>query len=151
MIPERARLPDRRPSHLEMLEVDGQVITACIGFDPKIGRPREVFLNGGREGSLLAAILADAAVAISVAVQHGVPGAALAKSVGRLPTGPVALSDLDQPQTEKLPASPIGAALDLVVFFEREDFGYGVKFGHLYFLPRRLYRQLPYQTHLGRA
>ncbi len=50
----------------------------------------------------------------------GVPGAALAKSVGRLPTGPVALSDLDQPQTEKLPASPIGAALDLVVFFERE-------------------------------
>ena len=41
------------------------------------------------------AILADAAVAISVAVQHGVPGAALAKSVGRLPTGPVALSDLD--------------------------------------------------------
>ncbi len=120
MTAKRACLPNCRPSHVETLEVAGPSFEACIGFDPKIGRPREVFLNGGREGSLLAAILADAAVAISVAVQHGVPAAALAKSVGRLPTGPVALSDLDQPQTEKLPASPIGAALDLVVFFERD-------------------------------
>ncbi len=91
---------------------------ATVGFDEH-GRPLEVFLTGAKEGSLLAAILADAAVAISVALQHGVPVAALAKSVGRLPAGPVAPSDLDQPQTEKLPASPIGAALDLLRRFEK--------------------------------
>ena len=45
--------------------------------------------------------------------------AALAKSAGRLPAGPVAPSDLDQPQTEKLPASPIGVALDFLQGFEK--------------------------------
>ncbi len=34
LTPARARLPNRRPSHLETLEVDGQTITACVGFDP---------------------------------------------------------------------------------------------------------------------
>ena len=101
----------------QTLEVASQVFNATVGFDNH-GRPREVFLTGAKEGSLLAAILADAAVAISVALQHGVPASALAKSVGRLPAGPVAPSDLDQPQTEKLPASPIGAALDLLQGFE---------------------------------
>ena len=42
-------------------------------------------MAAGKEGSLLNAMLADAAVAISVALQSGVPAAALAKSVGRLP------------------------------------------------------------------
>ncbi len=55
-----------------------------------------------REGSLLNAMLADAAVVISVALQSGVPAAALAKSTGRVP------------------ASPIAAALDLVSSFEQE-------------------------------
>ncbi len=119
MTAKRACLPNCRPSHVETLEVAGPSFEDCIGFDPKIGRPREVFLNGGREGSLLAAILADAAVAISVALQHNVPVAALAKSVGRLPAGPVAPSDLDQTQTEMVPASPIGAALDLLRGFEK--------------------------------
>ncbi len=50
MTPARSRLPNRQPSHLETLEVDGQVITACIGFDPATGRPYEVFLNGTKEG-----------------------------------------------------------------------------------------------------
>ena len=35
--PQRTHLPDRRPSHLETLEVGGQTITACIGFDPATG------------------------------------------------------------------------------------------------------------------
>ena len=32
--------PARRPSHIETLEVDGQVITACVGFDPVTNQPR---------------------------------------------------------------------------------------------------------------
>ena len=104
-------------SHIETLDVAGQAVVATVSFDGG-GRPREIFLSGGKQGSMLDAMLADAAVVVSVALQYGVPAAALAKSVGRVPAGPVAPSDLDQPQTEKLPASPIGAALDLVSSLE---------------------------------
>ncbi len=94
------------------------MFTACIGFDPKTGRPRELFLAAGKEGSLLNAMLADAAVVVSVALQHDVPAEALARSVGRLPAGMVTPADLDQAQAEKLPASPIGGALDMLQGFE---------------------------------
>ncbi len=116
----RTRLPNRRPAHTATLDVGGQTLTATVGFDPATGQPRELFLSGGKRGSSLDAILADAAVVISIALQNDIPAAALAKSIGRLPAGPVAPSDLDQPQTEKLPASPIGAALDLLRGFEAD-------------------------------
>ncbi len=119
MTPTRARLPNRRPSHAETLEVDGQIITACIGFDSATGSPRELFLRAGKEGSLLNSLLDDAAVTISVALQHGVSAEALAKSVGRLP-GNGAASLSNAPSTALLPASPIGVALDLITSFERE-------------------------------
>ena len=115
----RQRLPNRRPSHSETLEVGGQKVIATVGFDPETGHPRELFMATGKEGSMLNALLADAAVTISVALQRGVPAAALAKSVGRLPAGPVLPVDLDHAQSQKVPASPIGAALDLVSSFER--------------------------------
>ncbi len=120
MPPARQRLPNRRPSHTETLQVDGQAFTATVGFDPEYGSPRELFLTAGKEGSLLNAMLADAAVVVSIALQHGIPAAALAKSVGRLPAGPVTPADLEDPQPGRVPASPIGAALDLVSSFERE-------------------------------
>ncbi len=117
----RQRLPNRRPSHVETMEMAGQVFTACIGFDPETGAPRELFLNGGKEGSQFDAMLADAAVVISIALQHGVPAVALAKSIGRLPASPVTPADLEGPRPERVPASPIGAALDLVSSFEQKS------------------------------
>ncbi len=116
--PHRRRLPNRRPSHTETLEVAGQAFTATVGFDPKTDRPCEVFLTAGKEGSLINAMLADAAVVISVALQHGVSAQALAKSIGRLPEGPVTPADLDEGKPARIPASPIGAALDLLRSFE---------------------------------
>jgi hypothetical protein len=116
--PNRQRLPNRRPSHTETLEVGGQIFTGTVGFDPETGRPCELFLNAGKEGSLIGAMLADAAVAISVALQHGVSAQTLAKSIGRLPEAPQAPGGLDQGPPAKVPASPIGAALDLVRTFE---------------------------------
>jgi ribonucleoside-diphosphate reductase alpha chain len=53
-----------------------------------------------------------------VALQHGIPAEALAKSVGRLPVGTVAPEDLDGASERRVPASPIGAALDLVAQWE---------------------------------
>ena len=70
---------------------------------------------------MLNALLADAAVAISIALQHGIPAAALAKSIGRLPSGPVTPADLEGAVPARVPASPIGAALDLVSALERKS------------------------------
>ncbi len=114
----RQRLPNRRPSHTETLAVDGQSFEATVGFDPESGQPRELFLMAGKEGSMLNSLLADAAVVISIALQHGVPATALAKSIGRLPAGPVTPADLEGLRPSRVPASPIGAALDLLRSFE---------------------------------
>ena len=118
--PHRHRLPGRRPSLKQELQVGGQSFTVDIGFDPKTGCPRELFLVAGKEGSMLTALLADAAVVISVALQHGVPATALAKSMGRLPDLPVTPGDMGRP-SGALPASPVGAALDLLQGFEADD------------------------------
>ncbi len=118
MTATRTRLPNRRPAVTETLEVAGQCFEATIGFDPATGQPRELFLAGAKDGSALAAILDDAAVVISVALQHNVPAEALAKSVGRMPAGPVAPADLDRTPDQRVPASPIGAALDRVARWE---------------------------------
>jgi hypothetical protein len=62
-------------------------------------------------GSALDAIHGDAAVVISIALQHGIPATAPRKSVGRVP------ETLDGPAVRA--ASPIAAALDLVAEYER--------------------------------
>ncbi len=111
----RRRLPNRRDSRIETLEVAGQTFTACIGFGPETGQPREVFLNGGKEGSQFDAMLADAATVISVALQYSVPIAALAKSVGRFPNAATTSGSLDQLTASGLPTSALGAALDLLI------------------------------------
>ena len=114
----RKRLPNRRPAHTETLCVDGQASTATVGFGPESGQPRELFLTAGKEGSMLNALLADAAVVVSIALQHGIPAATLAKSIGRIPAGPVTPADLEGSQPGRVPASPIGAALDLLRSFD---------------------------------
>ena len=75
----------------------------------------------GLMGILINAMLADAAVVISVALQHGISAQALAKSVGRQSETPITPADLARDQSARLPASPIGAALDLLRSFERPE------------------------------
>ena len=127
MTPARARLPNRRDNRIETLEVAGQRVKVCIGLCPETGHPREVFLNGGKEGSQFDAMLADAATVISVALQYGVPIAALAKSVGRAPNASTMPGSLDQLNASNQPASPIGAALDLLRRLEPRIACKGVK------------------------
>ena len=92
--PQRHRLPNRRPSETRTLEVAGQTFEATVGFDPADGMPRELFLTGAKSGSSLDTLLGDVAVVVSVALQHGVPAAALAKSISRVPASPLAPTDL---------------------------------------------------------
>ncbi len=79
-----------------------------------------MFLSGAKDGTDLAAILDDASVVLSVALQFGIPATALARSVARLPAVPLAPPYLDRPSNgrERQPASVIGAALDLVKSLE---------------------------------
>ncbi len=115
--PSRKRLPNRRPAVTQDIEVGGHRFTASVGFDEH-DRPKEVFLRGAKDGTDLAAILDDA----SVALQFGIPAAALARSVARLPAVPLTPPYLDQPgdSREKQPASVIGAVLDFVQEFVPE-------------------------------
>lgn len=117
--PQRHVLPGRRPSITETIRVhrSGGEVTeyqATVGFELLNGRPREIFLTGAKDGSDMAAVLSDTAVALSVALQHGVTAAAMARSVSRLPAG----LDPDLPATE--PSSIVGAALDLIARCEAE-------------------------------
>ena len=123
MSPERQRLPNRRPSHIETLKAAGQTFTACVGFNPATGQAREIFLNGGKEGSQFDAILADAATIISVALQYGVPIAALARTVGRAPNAATMPGSIDQLKASSQPASAIGAALNLLIAHEPHSDG----------------------------
>jgi hypothetical protein len=111
----RLRLPNRRPCETTTISFrrsDGSIaeFQATAGFDP-VGRVREVFLSSGRPGSDNDALLNDAAVAISVSLQSGVPATAMAVSTGRT-TG-------DQP------VSAIGAALAWLAALELELQGEG--------------------------
>jgi len=85
-------------------------LTAAIGFD-ETERPAEVFLSGAKDGSGTAAILDDASVVISVALQHGILAKVLAKSISRQPDTMGRISA----------ASVIGAVLDLVAEFDNHD------------------------------
>ena len=107
LAPHRRRLPNRRNAITETLIIGNMTLTASIGLD-ETGRPAEVFLSGAKDGSGLAAILDDASVVISIALQHGIPAKALAKSISRAP---------DYAGVIKA-ASVIGAVLDLVTEYE---------------------------------
>ena len=113
--PARIRLPARRPALTHDLEVGDCRAMATIGFD-EANRPREVFLVGGKAGSDMARILDDAAVMISIALQHGISASVLAKSVSRQPAAPLLPSDLDEPDDGRgrPAATVIGVVLDLV-------------------------------------
>ena len=106
----RIRLPNRRSTITTDLVVGQHVMKASVGFDQS-GAPKEIFLTGVKDGSQLAAILDDTAVAISVALQWGVPARALSASISRSPAIPGAVPTA---------ASLIGAALDLIAEIELE-------------------------------
>lgn len=122
--PRRHRLPDRRPAVTRAVIVDGREVVVSIGYDPVTAQPAEVFLSGAKEGSAVQSLLDDATVVLSVALQHGVPAAALARSIARQPGRPLAPPYIDipaDPAQPRPPATIIGAALDALVAAEEES------------------------------
>lgn len=103
----RAKLPHRRPNVTRAAEWNGHRFSVTIGFDPRTGQPAEVFADTTKGGDMQAA-LADGCVVISLALQHGIAPADLAKSLGRVPV-------LWADEGAEAPASPLGAIVEAVL------------------------------------
>ncbi len=103
--PARRQLPNRRLSEIHEIEVAGQAYSVSFGFYEN-GSVGEIFLFGPKSGSTMAAVLSDAAILASLALQFGAPPGALARSMSRIPIDPWG--------TAREPASPVGAAMDLL-------------------------------------
>lgn len=85
----RVRLPDRRLVETRRIthRAGGgeRRFFVSVGYDPAApGIAREIFLDGGfRSGAELEAVLKDAAIAISLLLQHGVEPARLLEALAR--------------------------------------------------------------------
>ena len=99
----RTRLPDRRRNAIRDIAFGGQAFTVCVGYDDA-GRPLEVFADGQKTGSTMAAFIDDACIVISIALQHGIAPAALARSLSTVPVWENGVKG-------EGPASPVGAIL----------------------------------------
>jgi hypothetical protein len=96
---ERRRLPNRRRSSNFNFELDGLRFTATIGFFPD-GRIGELFLNNHKAGNQSDTNARDAAIILSIALQHGADINEIRKALCRGSRG------------EAL--GPVAAALDLI-------------------------------------
>ena len=85
----RRTLPQRRAAETFDLLFRNQTVTITAGFYSG-GELGEVFINVGKSGTDIASVARDAAVVISLALQHGVPVADLRHAVTRDSTGAAA-------------------------------------------------------------
>jgi hypothetical protein len=95
----RERLPARRASTVFDLELNGLHFTASFSRFPD-GRVAEIFLQNHKPGSQSDANARDAAVAASLALQHGCPLETLQRAVLRNKDGKA--------------STPLGAAIDFI-------------------------------------
>lgn len=93
----RHALPLRRASETCDFSHDGICYTLTVGLYDD-GRPGEIFIDGPKAGSGAQVNATDAAVILSIAMQHGVPVETLRAAVSRNAAGE--------------PTGPIGAVLD---------------------------------------
>jgi hypothetical protein len=111
----RNLLPNRRPCITLDTSWQGQPITVTVGYYPDTAQPGEVFadpiLPGSRHAQI-ADIIRDTCTGLSVAMQHGTPPAAMAKSLGTAPVWEIQGGEMVQAEA---PASPIGPILAAVM------------------------------------
>jgi hypothetical protein len=95
----RKRLPNRRACETQTFEHNGADFTMTAGRYSD-GRLGEIFMNAAHANSALDAIISDAAIAVSFALQHGADLESMRRAMKRNSAGHA--------------SSPIGAALDLI-------------------------------------
>lgn len=82
----RQILPQRRPAETFDLRHWGQNFTVTVGTYAD-GRVGEVFVDGAKTGADVQATASDAAVLLSLALQHGVPLETIRHAVTRSASG----------------------------------------------------------------
>ena len=85
----RRVLPQRRAAEIFDLRFWNQPFTVTVGFYAD-GTPGEVFIDGGKTGQDIQNIARDAAVVLSLALQHGIPIETIRHAVTRSGTGEAA-------------------------------------------------------------
>jgi hypothetical protein len=95
----RRALPQRRASETFDLRFWNQPFTVTVGFHAD-GTPGEVFIEGCKIGNDMQSIARDAAVVLSLALQHGVLPEKIRHAVAR--------------GASKEPASILGAVVDCI-------------------------------------
>jgi ribonucleoside-diphosphate reductase alpha chain len=99
MTAQRNRLPNRRASLTFEVEAQGLRFTATVARFAD-GSVAEIFLENHKAGSAAGIMASDAAIAASLALQHGCPLEVLTRALSRDSHGRA--------------SSPLGAALDLI-------------------------------------
>ena len=95
----RERLPDRRPHEVIAVRHGGFDYRAGVGrFDD--GRLGEIFLTAAKTGTLIDGWAHDAAIVVSIALQHGAAPETIRHALGREHDGG--------------PATAIGLVLDIL-------------------------------------
>jgi hypothetical protein len=95
----RKTLPQRRANETFSLTYWNQTFVVTVGLYPD-GTPGEIFIGSGKTGGDAAAIARDAAVTLSLGLQHGVPIESIQHAVTRDSSG--------------APLSILGAVIDAV-------------------------------------
>jgi ribonucleoside-diphosphate reductase alpha chain len=95
----RRVLPRRRAAETFNLRFWNQSFSVTIGFYPD-GTPGEVFIDGGKTGQDIQSTARDAAVVLSLALQHGVSPETIRHAVTR--------------GASEGPASILGAVVDFI-------------------------------------
>jgi ribonucleoside-diphosphate reductase alpha chain len=95
----RHRLANRRKHEVAEFECDGVRFIAGIGRSVD-GQIAELFLNAGKPGCAAETAARDAAIILSIALQHGCPLDTIQHALTKLADG-------------KSPAGPIGRALEI--------------------------------------
>ena len=85
----RRVLPQRRAAETFNLRFWNQPFTVTVGFFPD-GTPGEVFIDGGKTGQDIQSTARDAAVVLSLALQHGTPIETIRHAVTRNGSGAAA-------------------------------------------------------------
>ena len=95
----RRTLPQRRAAQTFDMRFWNQSFSVTIGFYPD-GTPGEVFIDGGKTGQDVQSTARDAAVVLSLALQHGVSPETIRHAVTR--------------GASEGPASILGAVVDFI-------------------------------------
>lgn len=92
---QRERLPETRVSITHKFEIDGHTGYITVGLFND-GRPGELFLKMGKEGSTIGGLLDAVGILTSVALQNGVPLSELSRKLSHVRFDPSGMTGNSQ-------------------------------------------------------